>query len=100
MNYTDEQKARLFDALEMDGVDNWEGHQIEGGNYEEVLLAIEAEEKFDEVKKKCEPLVEIIEQNIEVDYPAGRDAGVNTALSEDGLAEAIMWISKNLMEKK
>lgn len=44
MELTDEQKARLFDALHADGVDNWEGYQET--NYQETMAEIEAEQEY------------------------------------------------------
>ena len=45
MELTNEQKARLFEALHADGVDNWDNYQ--GENYQETMREIEAEEKFE-----------------------------------------------------
>lgn len=92
-NFTNEQKARLFDALHADGVDNWEGYKQT--HYREVEAEIEAENFFLENKKILEPLFQIIETNIEVSYPVGREAGAMTALTDDGISEIIDFISKN-----
>ena len=92
MSYTDEQKARLFDALLADGVDNWDGYQQE--NFQEVAEQIELENKYDQVKEELQPLFEIIETNIEVDYPAGREAGLRTALTKDGVDLIVEWVTK------
>ena len=95
MNLTDEQKARLFDALHHDGVDNWSNYQ--GDNYQEVMNQIEVENKFDQVKEKIQPLFDIIEDeySYEVDYPAGPDAGHSMTLTEHGIKTIVEWIAKN-----
>lgn len=97
MNLTNEQKARLFDAMLVDGVDNWEGYQ--GVAYQETMEEIEAEAQMDSMKKDIQPLIEIIETNIEVDYPAGREAGSRTMFTEDGVHEVVMYLIKNFEKK-
>ena len=84
MELTDENKARLFEALEADGVDNWENYQ--GQHYQE---AIEAEEKLEENREKLEPLFEIITNSISHDYPAGVEAGAGYYLEEDNIVNGI-----------
>lgn len=93
---TDEQKARLFDALHADGVDNWIGYQEE--NYQSVMEEIEAENEYEENYKKIEPLFEIISLNCEVDYPVGREAGSSVNLTPDGEREVVMFITKLLLK--
>lgn len=97
MTLTDEQKARLFDALERDGVDNWENYQ--GIHWQETMEEIESEEKFEENRKRLEPLFEIISLNMEVDYPAGREAGSSCNLTDDGVGLVVNFISKNYEAK-
>ena len=92
MNYTDKQKAQLFDAMIADGVDNWEGYQ--GEHYQQIVEDIELEGKYDRVKEELQPLFEIIETHIELDYPAGREAGSRTSLTKDGVDEIVIWIIK------
>lgn len=46
MKLTDEQKAKLFDAMQADGVDNWEGYQ--GENYQEAVKAEQPREGWSE----------------------------------------------------
>jgi hypothetical protein len=92
MNYTDTQKAKLFDALFADGVDNWEGYQQE--NYQQAIEEIELEGKYDRVQDELQPLFEIIETHIEVDYPAGREAGSRTSLTTGGIDAIVEWITK------
>jgi hypothetical protein len=93
MKLTNEQKAKLFDAMLADGVDNWEGYQ--GETYQEVMADIEAEEKLEETMKKLEPLYEIIALNSSADYPSVREAGMSIQLTEDGEKEVALWIIKN-----
>lgn len=92
MEYTDEQKARLFDALQADGVDNWEGYGQT--NWQKTVAEIEAKESFARDKEKLKPLFKIIESSIEVDYPAGREAGARTQLTEGGILDIVMFISR------
>jgi hypothetical protein len=92
---TDEQKARLLDALECDGVDNWEGYNISGGYFERTLQEIEAEERRAEMLRTIEPLIDIIESNMEIDFPAGRDAGSRARLTEDGQSELVNFLSEH-----
>ena len=47
-----------------------------------------------------EPLFEIIETNIDVEYPAGAEAGANTILSTEGIEEIVNFISKNYYKKQ
>ena len=100
MNLTDEQKARLFDALEGDGVDNWEGFNYDGGHYERVLAEIEAEEKYEENRKRIEPLIEIIIEHADAEEPSERGAGFMVTLPEDGIKEIVKFISENYDAKK
>jgi hypothetical protein len=97
MTLTDNHKAKLLDALRADGVDNWEGYQ--GENYQATMQEIEAEERFEENKKRLEPLFAIIETNIDVDYPSIREAGARTSLSENGISEIVKFISTNFFPK-
>ena len=93
MNLTNEEKAKLFDALQADGVDNWEGYKND--NYQETMAGIEAERQYAKNLVILQPLIEIIENNIEVDYPSIREAGARTALTEDGRLELVTFISKH-----
>ena len=93
--YTDEQKARLFDALLADGVDNWSGYQEQ--HYQEAMEEIEAEEKFEENSKRIQPLLDIILQSVSHDYPAGREAGVGYCIEDE--TEIVNWITKNFDPK-
>lgn len=95
MKLTDTHKARLFDAMQADGVDNWEGYQ--GDNYQRVIEDIEIEGKYQETKDKLDPLFGIIETHIEVDYPAGREAGTRTSITDEGIIEITNWVLKNLL---
>lgn len=91
MNLTDEQKARLFDALHADGVDNWIGYQEQ--HWQDVMDEIQAEQEYDENSKKIQPLIEIILQNVSHDYPAGIEAGAGYYIEND--KEIVNWITKN-----
>jgi len=92
MKYTNEQKARLFDALHADGVDNWEGYQQE--NYQEAEEEIEAEAMFDKVHAELDELLEIFCESAEVDYPAGQDEGYNITIPMDGQKDIVKFIIK------
>lgn len=91
MELTDEQKARLFDALHHDEVDNWSGYQEK--NYQETMAEIEEEQKYEENLAKIDPLIEIILESITHDYPAGREAGAGYSIEDP--RNIINWLSRN-----
>lgn len=96
MSLTDKQKAILFDAMQADGVDNWEGYQ--GENYQKAMKDIEVEEKLEETVKKLQPLFEIISLNSKAEYPSIREAGMSIQLTEDGEKEVAKWIIENNLD--
>jgi hypothetical protein len=99
MTLTDEHKAKLFDALQADGVDNWGGYQEQ--NYQDAMLEIESEQMFEENKKKLEPLFDIINEyeTLDVEEPSERGAGYGWNLTEHGERQIINFISKNFEPK-
>ena len=99
MELTNEQKARLFDAMEADGVDNWDNYQ--GDNYQETMEEIEAEANFEENKKRLEPLFDIINEydSLDVEEPAGHGAGYGWSITPSGEEEIVKFITKNYEPK-
>jgi hypothetical protein len=95
MKYTTEQEARLYNALLADGVDNWNGYFTEGGNLEREVREIEAENKRKEMRDKITPLIEIIEESIEVDFPAGRECGHRAVLSDSGVEAMLVFLQES-----
>jgi hypothetical protein len=91
-DYTDEQKARLFDALHADGVDNWEGYQMD--NWQEVMEDIEGEEKYNETYLELEEMFEMIEMGIEVEEPSERGAGFMATINPEVLEDVVKFIIK------
>jgi hypothetical protein len=97
MKLTNEHKARLFDAMSADGVDNWEGYQ--GENYQKVMEQIETEEESKKIKDSLGELFEIISLHCDVDYPAGREAGSSVTVTDEGEEEIAKFISRNFTLK-
>lgn len=92
MNLNDTQKAMLYDALIADGVDNWEGFQE--SNYQKAMSEIELENQRGEIFNEIQDLFEIIcnPSNLDIDYPAGREAGIGILLNKQGEDEIIDFI--------
>jgi len=84
MTYTDEQKARLFDALIADGVDNWDGYQER--NFQETIKSFEIENLIGETIDELQDLFEMLTDGstLEVEYPAGREAGSAILFTKGG----------------
>lgn len=92
MKLTNEQKAMLFDALHADGVDNWDGYQMD--NWQETMKEIESEALFDETYNELEEMFEILNEDVEVEFPAGMEAGAMTTFSSDSINRAVKFIIK------
>jgi len=89
-----EKAQRILSALESGGVDNWEG-------YSYAMQDISKEEDIEELIQDFVLTLheDILVENVDVDFPAGMEAGPSVTISDEGalkIEEYILQLIKDI----